>query len=84
MLLTSLVTLAGLFFTGDVSFWSVVFTFVLTYFLTTFFASLHADAADAICITFLAEEYLEPGGFEHVVNAPPGLTLMVTNTLRYS
>lgn len=83
MLLTSVVSIAGLFYTGNVSFWSVVFTFVLTYFITTFFASLHADAADALCITFLAEEYLEPGGYQHVVNAPPGLTFDITNALAY-
>ena len=49
-------------------------SFVFTSFIVTFFSSLHADAADAICITFLAEEYLEPGGFQNVQVAPPGLT----------
>ena len=83
MLLSSFVTIAGLFYTGNVSFWSTVFTFVFTYFIITLFASLHADAADAICITFLAEEYLEPGGYQHVVNAPPGLTFEVTNALAH-
>lgn len=55
VLLASIATIAGLYYTGNVSFWSVVFSFIFTYFVTTFFASLHSDAADAICVTFLAE-----------------------------
>lgn len=37
------------------------------------FASLHANAAEGIYVSFLAEEYLEKGDFLNVRKAPIGL-----------
>lgn len=58
ILLGSIVTSTAMYYGGQVNFWSVVFIYMFTYCIVTFFASLHADAADALAITFLAEEYL--------------------------
>lgn len=58
LLLTSIITIVGIFFAGYTSLYSVVISIILTYFVVEMFASLHANAAEGICVSFLAEEYL--------------------------
>ena len=79
--MTSVATMASLHYVGNMSFWGVVFVFAFVYYLVSAFAGLHADVADALSMTFLAEEYLEPGGFENVKVAPPGLSQDVAGVL---
>lgn len=73
MLLTSIITIIGIYYTGYTSFYSVIISIVITYFVVEMFASLHANAAEGICVSFLAEEYLEHGDFLSVKRAPFGL-----------
>ena len=63
----------GIFYGGYTTFYSLGFTILITYFVVEMFASLHANIAEGICISFLAEEYLESGDFTNVKRAPLGL-----------
>lgn len=49
------------------------FISILSLFLITYFISLHADAAEGLMTTFLAEEYLEFGDLLRVKRAAPEL-----------
>ena len=51
------------------SLYMVLAVAMISYFLTTYFVSIHAYIADGILVTLLTEEYLS-GGFQMVVRAP--------------
>lgn len=51
----------------------LLFVSILSLFLVTYFITLHADAAEGLMTTFLAEEYLEFGDIMRVKRAAPEL-----------
>lgn len=73
MWLTSLLVVLGWYY-GKENFTLLTagLIFLVGMFLITYFVSLHADAAEGLCITFLTEEYINTGSF-FGVNKAPGL-----------
>jgi len=55
------------------SIWACLFIAGSSFFIVTFFISLHADAAEALLITFLAELLLSHNDIERVTVAPLAL-----------
>lgn len=73
VLLAGIVTLASLFYRGPISLLAVIFIFFLSILVVTYFISIHADAAEGLFITFLAEEYLSGGNYNAIQKCSPAL-----------
>lgn len=73
MLLAFSVLVFGMVFRRQVGLMVWLLVFVMALFLTTYFVSLHADAAEAMGITFLTEEYIQSGNMIAVNRAPDAL-----------
>lgn len=58
MLISGIVGIIALYLKGTIAPFAVFIIVVMTIFVCTFFISIHADAAEAILILFLAEEEL--------------------------
>jgi hypothetical protein len=72
-LLVGLTVLFGLIYMlakGNTSAWAAVFIAVLSFFIVTFFISLHVDAAEALLITFLTELLLSHNQIGQITVAP--------------
>lgn len=65
--------ITALNYKGYISVPGLLFVTILSLFLVTYFISLHADAAEGLMTTFLAEEYLEFGDMTRVKRAAPEL-----------
>lgn len=65
---------------------TLLIIFFTTIFLTTFFVSLHSDAAEALIVTFLTHEYLSMGNYNTLsAQTPPGIVeeLRVTQVVTF-
>jgi hypothetical protein len=63
-----------------------VLIFLTTIFITTFFVSLHSDAAEALIVTFLTHEYLAMGNYNLLAGqSPPGIVeeLKITQVISF-
>lgn len=80
VLLAGIVTLVSLFYRGPISITAIIFIFFLSLLLVTYFISVHADAAEGLFITFLAEEYLAGGNLNAVQKCSPELLRDLKNS----
>jgi hypothetical protein len=71
--LTVLASIGYMVGNNEVSVWAVLFIAVSSFFVVTFFISVHADAAEALLITFLTEMLLSHNQIDNVVVGPPML-----------
>lgn len=80
-LLISLILNVSLIYDPKLPLLALLFSLLACFFVITYFIGIHADAAEALMITFVTEEYLQGGDYAQVSRAPKHLMQQISTTM---